>query len=82
MNNLGRRRFLQWLGAASALSTIGIPSLSFAKSGARIIVVGGGFGGATCAKYLKRFDPSLSVTLIAPEKTFATCPFSNTVIGS
>lgn len=81
MNNLGRRRFLQWLGATSAISSLGVPSLSFSKSGARIIVVGGGFGGATCAKYLKRFDPSLNVALIAPEKTFSTCPFSNTVIG-
>lgn len=81
MNTLNRRRFLQWLGTTSALSALGVPSLSFAKSGARVVVVGGGFGGATCAKYLKRFDPSLAVTLIAPEKTFATCPFSNTVIG-
>ena len=81
MNTLNRRRFLQWLGTAAALSAFGVPSLSFSKSAARIVVVGGGFGGATCAKYLKRFDPSLAVTLIAPEKTFATCPFSNTVIG-
>ncbi|MDT8384791.1 MAG: FCSD flavin-binding domain-containing protein [Gammaproteobacteria bacterium] len=81
MNTLDRRRFLQWLGAASALSAFGMPSLSFSRSSARIIVVGGGFGGATCAKYLKRFDPSLTVTLIAPEPTFITCPFSNAVIG-
>lgn len=81
MNTLGRRRFLQWLGATSALSAIGVPALSFSKAGARVIIVGGGFGGATCAKYLKRFDPSLAVTLIAPEKSFVTCPFSNTVIG-
>jgi len=81
MNTLNRRRFLQWLGTTSALSAFAVPSLSFSKPGARIIVVGGGFGGATCAKYLKRFDPSLVVTLIASEKTFATCPFSNMVIG-
>ena len=81
MNSLNRRRFLQWLGTASALSAFGVPSLSFSKPGARVVVVGGGFGGATCANYLKRFDPSLAVTRIAPDKTFATCPFSNTVIG-
>jgi len=81
MNTLNRRRFLQWLGTTSALSAFGVPSLSFSKPGARVVVVGGGFGGATCAKYLKRFDPSLVVTLIASEKTFATCPFSNMVIG-
>jgi sulfide dehydrogenase [flavocytochrome c] flavoprotein subunit len=86
MNSLNRRRFLKWMSTASALGALGVPPLSFAlssskTSGARIIVVGGGFGGATCAKYLKRFDPSLAVTLIAPKKTFTTCPFSNTVIG-
>jgi sulfide dehydrogenase [flavocytochrome c] flavoprotein subunit len=43
--------------------------------------VGGGFGGATCANYLKRYDPSLRVTLVEPNKTFYTCPFSNTVIA-
>lgn len=81
MKPMGRRHFLKFLGAASALGAVGVPSLSFSKSSARIVVVGGGFGGSTCAKYLKRFDPSLDVTLIAPTKTFATCPFSNTVIG-
>lgn len=81
MNNIKRRHFLKIVGAASVMSVMGIPTLSFAKSGARVVVVGGGFGGATCAKYLKRFDASLKVTLITPEEAFATCPFSNTVIG-
>jgi len=81
MNNLSRRRFIQWLGAASALGALGAPSLAFPGAKARIIVVGGGFGGATCANYLKRFDPSLDVTLIEQSKQFYTCPFSNTVLG-
>jgi len=42
--------------------------------------VGGGFGGATCAKYLRRADPSLDVTLIEPHRQFVTCPFSNAVL--
>jgi sulfide dehydrogenase [flavocytochrome c] flavoprotein subunit len=43
-------------------------------------VVGGGFGGATCAKYLRRADPSLDVTLVEPHRQFVTCPFSNAVL--
>ncbi len=81
MNNISRRRFIQWLGTASALGALGTPSLAFPNTGARIIVVGGGFGGATCANYLKRFDPSLEVTLIESHKQFYTCPFSNAVLG-
>ena len=49
------------------------------KMGAHVVVVGGGFGGATCAKYLKR--AGVNVTLIEPSTKFITCPFSNYVIG-
>jgi sulfide dehydrogenase [flavocytochrome c] flavoprotein chain len=52
-----------------------------AASGPRVVVVGGGFGGATCARYLKRADPALRVTLIEPAPSFVTCPFSNAVLG-
>jgi sulfide dehydrogenase [flavocytochrome c] flavoprotein subunit len=45
------------------------------------VVVGGGFGGATCAKYLRRADPTLEVTLVTPHSQFVTCPFSNTVLA-
>jgi len=48
---------------------------------ARVVVVGGGFGGATCARYLKRFAPALAVTLVEPAETFVTCPMSNAVLG-
>ncbi|MBN2646325.1 MAG: FAD-dependent oxidoreductase [Thiotrichales bacterium] len=50
---------------------------SAAKGPARVIVVGGGFGGSSVAKYLKRFDSSINVTLIEPQKTYMTCPGSN-----
>ena len=81
MNNIPRREFLKLLGAASAMGAMGYVPFSFAKSGARVVVVGGGFGGATTAKYIKRFDPSIDVTLVEPNRLFSTCPFSNTVIG-
>jgi len=54
---------------------------SFGQAPPRVVVVGGGFGGVTCAKYLKRADPSIRVTLVEPSPTFVTCPFSNAVIG-
>lgn len=51
-----------------------------ANTRARIVVVGGGFGGATCAKYLRLADPSLEVTLVTPQRQFITCPFSNVAL--
>ncbi|MFN3233590.1 MAG: FCSD flavin-binding domain-containing protein [Alphaproteobacteria bacterium] len=51
------------------------------QSRASVIVVGGGFGGATAARFLKRYGPALQVTLVEPNKTFVSCPFSNLVIG-
>src|SRR5215831_17700725 len=46
----------------------------------RVVVVGGGFGGATCAKYLRRADPSLEVTMVEPHRQFVICSFSNEVL--
>jgi sulfide dehydrogenase [flavocytochrome c] flavoprotein subunit len=47
---------------------------------ARVVIIGGGFGGATAAKYLRLFDPTLDITLIEPDSSFVTCPFSNDVL--
>ena len=75
---LPRRKFLAGLGAAGIL-----PLLStYARASApRVIVVGAGFGGATCAKYIKMLDPGIDVTLIERNDSYTTCPFSNLVLG-
>lgn len=53
-----------------------------AQGGApRVVVVGGGFGGATAARVLKQLDPALSVSLVEPNPIFTSCPFSNEVIA-
>lgn len=54
---------------------------AFAQSQPRILVVGGGFGGASAARYIKQFLPAASVTLVEPMKVYAACPFSNLVIA-
>ena len=51
-----------------------------AQTSARIVVVGGGFGGATCAKYLRRADPGLEVSLVTAQERFISCPFSNAAL--
>jgi sulfide dehydrogenase [flavocytochrome c] flavoprotein subunit len=67
--------------AASATAALASPSPVFAQSAARVVVVGGGFAGASCARALKRIDPKLQVTLVEPNRTFTACPFSNEVIA-
>ncbi|MEK9278934.1 MULTISPECIES: NAD(P)/FAD-dependent oxidoreductase [unclassified Bradyrhizobium] len=67
------------VGIAAAAAALARPSISRAQSAGRAIVVGGGFGGAACARALKR--AALQVTLIEPNKIFTACPFSNEVIA-
>jgi NADPH-dependent 2,4-dienoyl-CoA reductase/sulfur reductase-like enzyme len=68
-------------GVAATAASLALPCPSSAQSAARIVVIGGGFGGASCARALKRIDPKLQVTLIEPNRTFTACPFSNEVIA-
>lgn len=84
MRNTTRRDFLKTVGVAGGAAALAGTGTLFSGCGTKankVIVIGGGFGGATCAKTLRRLDPSLKVTLIEREARFVTCPFSNTVIG-
>jgi sulfide dehydrogenase [flavocytochrome c] flavoprotein subunit len=66
------------IGIAASLA---LASISRAQSAGRVVVVGGGFGGAACARALKQGDAKLQVTLVEPNKVFTACPFSNQVIA-
>jgi sulfide dehydrogenase [flavocytochrome c] flavoprotein subunit len=83
MNTLTRRTFLQ----SSVLSTaavLGGPSLAVHAATppkARVVVIGGGYGGAIAAKYLQMSDPDIRVTLIEKNSAYVSCPLSNEVLG-
>ena len=66
------------LGGALAAPFV---SRAGAQGRARVVVIGGGFGGATAARFLRRVDPRLDVTLVEANKDFVACPFSNSVIA-
>lgn len=79
---ISRRKLLKTAGAAFAASPIlSMPFVARAQSAGRVVVVGGGFGGATAAKYIKRRNPDVHVKLIEASERFYTCPFSNLYIG-
>lgn len=75
----GRRAFLK-LGAAAASVAL-LPRPAIAQAAPRVVVVGGGFAGATCARFLRRADPRIAVTLVESSPTFTACPFSNGVVA-
>jgi NADPH-dependent 2,4-dienoyl-CoA reductase/sulfur reductase-like enzyme len=76
-----RRQFLT-LGVTATASIALRPLPSVAqRAGQRVVVVGGGFGGASCARALRHADARLAVTLVEASGTFTACPFSNAVIG-
>ena len=79
-----RRTLLQTglaLGSLSALS--GCATLaSQAPAKAQVVVIGGGYGGATAAKYVRMLSNyKISVVLVEPNNTFISCPMSNLVLG-
>lgn len=79
-SNVNRRNFLKHTAASVAALTLATPAIA-QSAGRRVVVVGGGFAGASCARALKRIDPKASVTLVEASQTFTACPFSNTVIA-
>jgi sulfide dehydrogenase [flavocytochrome c] flavoprotein subunit len=74
-----RRAFLR--GSASAASAALLPAPLMAQGRARVVVIGGGFAGAACARELQRAMPPAAVTLIEASPIFTACPFSNSVIA-
>jgi sulfide dehydrogenase [flavocytochrome c] flavoprotein subunit len=80
MANFTRRKFIQVAGGAAAVSTLGFPGIVGAAS-KKVIIVGGGTAGATAAKYIRRADSSVDVTIIEPNEHYYTCYMSNEVLS-
>jgi sulfide dehydrogenase [flavocytochrome c] flavoprotein chain len=79
-----RRRLIQTLGASTALAGLGALGgcASVGGNQPKVVVVGGGYGGATAAKYLRLFSSNgIDVTLVEPNANFVSCPISNLVVG-
>jgi NADPH-dependent 2,4-dienoyl-CoA reductase/sulfur reductase-like enzyme len=82
MKKIQRRDFLKLAGASAALASVSsLPGCASTPSQARVVVVGGGFGGATAAKYIRLWDPSIDVVLVERESAFTSCPISNLVLA-
>lgn len=76
-----KRRELLAAGTVAGLSLAGCASTSGGPGIGRVVVVGGGFGGATAARYLKLWGGKVEVTLVERNAEFVSCPLSNLVVG-
>src|SRR6185503_7720087 len=72
-----RRTFLTGAGAAALFP---LPAVA-QGTGPKVVVIGGGFAGASAARFVKKANPAISVTLVESNPTFTACPFSNGVIA-
>lgn len=79
--NPARRNFLATLGSLGIWAASGCTFLGNRSNRAVVAVVGGGYGGATAARYLRMLDPGVQVYLIEPSETYFSCPGSNDVIA-
>lgn len=81
---MNRRDFMKLLGAGAA-TTLLAGCASAGRSGAsagRVVVIGGGYGGATAARHIRTWsNHTIDVVLVEPNKQFISCPLSNLVLG-
>ena len=80
-----RRQLIQSAALSTVLGAAGLSTgcaSSSGRNGPKVVVVGGGYGGATAAKYVRMWsDQQINVTLIEPNAAFVSCPISNLVLG-
>ncbi len=77
-----RRSFSKGVGAALGLGVVGAPAIVRAQSKGRLVVIGGGAGGATVAKYVARDSKgAVDVTLVQEAPLYTTCFYSNLYLG-
>lgn len=76
---ISRRKLLATIASVTLISASDLKAL--AQTRANVVVIGGGFGGATAARFIKSYLPNATVTLVEPNPVFTACPFSNLVIG-
>ena len=79
--SLNRRQILLAGVAGTTASLAGCASVVTGKPIARVVVIGGGFGGATAAKYIRLWEPRIEVTLVERNPEFISCPISNLVVA-
>ncbi|MGY6634730.1 MAG: FCSD flavin-binding domain-containing protein [Alkalilacustris sp.] len=80
MTRLLTRRGFATLGAA-VVASLAAPAVVHARPVGRLVILGGGFGGASAARFAALRHPDVAVTLVEPQTRFVTCPYGNLILG-
>ena len=78
---LNRREFMKWMAASTGTAAVVGCAGTGGSSAGRVVVIGGGYGGATAARYVKEWAPDIDVTVVERSNTFVSCPISNLVLS-
>jgi sulfide dehydrogenase [flavocytochrome c] flavoprotein chain len=79
--NMQRRKLLIAGAGAGSLALTGCASVGGGAPLGRVVVIGGGWGGATVARYIRKWEPRIEVTLVERNEAFVSCPLSNLVLA-
>jgi sulfide dehydrogenase [flavocytochrome c] flavoprotein subunit len=80
LSTVTRRRLLGAASAGRRWRCWAAPAWRPTSRMARVVVIGAGFGGATAAKYIRKWEPRIEVTLVERNEHFVSCPISNLVL--
>jgi sulfide dehydrogenase [flavocytochrome c] flavoprotein subunit len=80
MSKLTRRDFVKLFGAGAAMGLFGPSAMAASKGAHHVVILGGGIGGSTAAKYIRMMNPEVKITLIEQNRDYITCPRSNDVV--
>jgi len=78
---MDRRSFTRFVAAGAGTALAGGAPAVLAGPRPRVVIIGGGFGGATVARYLRLWDPGIEVVMIERQRHFVSCPMSNLVLS-
>ena len=78
---LNRREFLKWMAASGGAAAAGCAGTDAGPGAAKVVVIGGGYGGATAARFVKLWAPDIDVTVVERNTEFVSCPISNLVLA-